>query len=225
MIAANVISIGAHQTGPRARNSHPAAHDAVRVRFGAYELDEPNALLLRGGKAVTLAPKPFAVLCALARRPGSLLTKHALLDDVWGHQFVSESVLATAVSEVRTALDDHPRQPRFIETVSRRGYRFIAPTSELSGVAPGPGIDYAGPPSFGSRPEPPPLPTATRDGSLNRWRDVVRAGWSDELPSRESDWALPRPVYPTPDEVRYAQELKRRLRARLLRDPVCPPAR
>jgi DNA-binding winged helix-turn-helix (wHTH) protein len=98
------------------------------VRFDAFELDEPNALLLRDGKVVTLAPKPFGVLCALARRPGSLLTKHALLDDVWGHQFVTDSVLKTAISEVRAALDDDPKQPRYIETVSRRGYRFIAAT-------------------------------------------------------------------------------------------------
>ena len=70
---------------------------------------------------------PFAVLCALARQPGSLLTKNALLDEVWGHQFVSDSVLKTAISELRTALDDDARKPRFIETVSRRGYRFIAP--------------------------------------------------------------------------------------------------
>jgi DNA-binding winged helix-turn-helix (wHTH) protein len=100
----------------------------ARLRFDAFELDESNALLLRNGKAVTLAPKPFGVLCALARRPGSLLTKHALLDDVWGHQFVTDSVLKTAVSEVRAALDDDPKQPRYIETVSRRGYRFIAAT-------------------------------------------------------------------------------------------------
>ncbi|HMD01941.1 MAG TPA: winged helix-turn-helix domain-containing protein [Candidatus Baltobacteraceae bacterium] len=98
------------------------------MHFDAFELDEANALLLRNGKAVTLAPKPFGVLCALARRPGSLLTKHALLDDVWGHQFVTDSVLKTAISEVRAALDDDPKQPRYIETVSRRGYRFVAAT-------------------------------------------------------------------------------------------------
>jgi DNA-binding winged helix-turn-helix (wHTH) protein len=128
MNVANVIPLSAPHAVPYAKSGHPAALNPVRVRFDAFELDEPNALLLRNGKAVTLAPKPFAVLCALARRPGSLLTKHALLDDLWGHQFVSDSVLATAVSEVRTVLDDHPRQPRFIETVSRRGYRFIAAT-------------------------------------------------------------------------------------------------
>jgi DNA-binding winged helix-turn-helix (wHTH) protein len=106
----------------------------ARLRFDAFELDESNALLLRNGKAVTLAPKPFGVLCALARRPGCLLTKHALLDDVWGHQFVTDSVLKTAVSEVRAALDDDPKQPRYIETVSRRGYRFIAATIGASSL-------------------------------------------------------------------------------------------
>ena len=128
MNVANVIPLSAPHAGPRAKSAPPAALDTVRVRFDAFELDESNALLLRDGKAVTLAPKPFGVLCALARRPGSLLTKHALLDDVWGHQFVTDSVLKTAVSEVRAALDDDPKQPRYIETVSRRGYRFIAAT-------------------------------------------------------------------------------------------------
>ena len=98
------------------------------VRFDRFELDEANACFLRDGKAVPLAPTPFAVLCALVRQPGSLLTKQSLLDDIWGHQFVSESVLKTVISDLRTLLDDDARQPRFIETVSRRGYRFIATT-------------------------------------------------------------------------------------------------
>ena len=100
--------------------------DPVRISFDEFELDEANACLLRNGKAVALAPTPFNLLCALARQPGALLTKDALLDAVWGHQFVSESVLKTAISDLRTALGDNPREPRFIETVSRRGYRFIA---------------------------------------------------------------------------------------------------
>ena len=54
-----------------------------------------------------------------------------MLDEVWGHQFVTDSVLRTAISELRTALDDDARKPRFIETVSRRGYRFIAATSAI----------------------------------------------------------------------------------------------
>lgn len=100
--------------------------DVVRLRFDSFELDEVNARLTRAGQPVPLPPRPFAVLCALARTPRMLVTKNALLDAVWGHRFVTDSVLKTAISEVRAALGDDPRQPRCIETVSRRGYRFIA---------------------------------------------------------------------------------------------------
>jgi DNA-binding winged helix-turn-helix (wHTH) protein len=98
----------------------------VRLRFDRFELDEADARLTRAGQPVALAPKPFAVLCALARTPHMLVTKNALLDAVWGHRFVTESVLKSAISEVRAALGDDPKAPRYIETASRRGYRFIA---------------------------------------------------------------------------------------------------
>lgn len=132
MNVANVVPFSAALAGQRAKSEHPAVLNPVRVRFGAFELDEANALLLRNGKAVTLAPKPLAVLCALTRTPGSLVTKNAMLDLVWGHRFVTESVLKTAISEVRAAIGDDPKQPRYIETVSRRGYRFIAATAGAS---------------------------------------------------------------------------------------------
>jgi DNA-binding winged helix-turn-helix (wHTH) protein/tetratricopeptide (TPR) repeat protein len=97
----------------------------LRLRFDAFELDEADARLTRDGRPIAVAPKAFAVLCELARKPGSLISKNGLLDAVWGHQFVSESVLKTTVSELRAALADDAKQPRYIETVSRRGYRFI----------------------------------------------------------------------------------------------------
>jgi DNA-binding winged helix-turn-helix (wHTH) protein len=65
------------------------------------------------------------VLCALARARGKLLTKNALRDLVWGHRFATDAVLKSAISEVRAALGDDPKQPRYIETVWRHGYRFI----------------------------------------------------------------------------------------------------
>ena len=99
---------------------------AARLRFERFDLDEAEARLTCAGQPVPLAPKPFAVLCALARTPSMLVTKNALLDAVWGHRFVTESVLKSAISEVRAALGDDPKAPRYIETVSRRGYRFIA---------------------------------------------------------------------------------------------------
>lgn len=105
----------------------------LRLRFGAFRIDEGNARLHRDGQPVELPPKAFAVLCELARRPGQLLTKDALLDAVWGHRHVSESVLKTVVSQLRSALDDDARQPRCIETASRRGYRFIAPLDPQAG--------------------------------------------------------------------------------------------
>jgi DNA-binding winged helix-turn-helix (wHTH) protein len=98
----------------------------VRLRFDRFELDEAEARLTCAGEPVPLAPKPFAVLCTLARAPCMLVTKDALLDAVWGHRFVTESALKSAISEVRAVLGDDPRQPYYIETVSRRGYRFIA---------------------------------------------------------------------------------------------------
>jgi DNA-binding winged helix-turn-helix (wHTH) protein/tetratricopeptide (TPR) repeat protein len=107
--------------------ARPQPHPTpVLLDFGEFELDEANACLLRDGQAVALAPTPFLLLCVLARQPGSLVSKDALLDAVWGHRFVSDSVLKTAISDLRKVLNDDPKHPRFIETVSRRGYRFIA---------------------------------------------------------------------------------------------------
>ena len=135
----------------RAARSLPSS-PPVRVRFDRFELDEANARLLLDGSPVALAPTPFALLCSLVRQPGALLTKSALLDEVWGHQFVSESVLKTVISEVRTTLKDDARQPRFIETVSRRGYRFIAPVAastlsvaaDPSDIVPQPSASFIG---------------------------------------------------------------------------------
>lgn len=101
--------------------------DALVCHFGEFELDEANARLTRGARAVALPPKALAVLGTLARHPGRLVTKNALLDEVWGHRHVSESVLKSTISQVRAALGDSVKQPRYIETVSRHGYRFIAP--------------------------------------------------------------------------------------------------
>ena len=113
-----------------------ARSDVLRVCFDEFELDEAEARLTRDGEPVRLAPKALAVLCALARRQQSLVKKNALLDAVWGHQFVSESVLKTTISELRGALGDDPKAPRYIETVSRHGYRFIGAVRPPSSKVP-----------------------------------------------------------------------------------------
>lgn len=109
----------------------------LQLKFDTFELDEADARLKREGQPIALAPKAFLVLCALARQPGQLMTKSALLDAVWGHQHVSESVLKTTISELRAALSDDAKKPRYIETASRRGYRFIGqPHVTQAGHAP-----------------------------------------------------------------------------------------
>ena len=104
----------------------------AKLSFDGFELDEVDARLTCEGQSVPLPPRPFAVLCALARRPGHLVTNGDLLDAVWGHRFVTDSVLKTAISEMRATLHDNPKQPRYVETVSRRGYRFIVPLESTS---------------------------------------------------------------------------------------------
>src|SRR5690349_19912962 len=110
--------------------------NAIRLRFDAFDLDEADARLRRDGKPVSLPPKAFGVLCALARQPGVLVTKNALLDSVWGHQHVSEPVLKTTISQLRAALADDAASPRYIETASRLGYRFIGTKSPVLAVVP-----------------------------------------------------------------------------------------
>jgi DNA-binding winged helix-turn-helix (wHTH) protein/tetratricopeptide (TPR) repeat protein len=100
-------------------------HSPLKLRFADFRLDEADASLRRGTERIDLPPKAFGVLCVLARTPGQLVTKDALLDAVWGHRHVSESVLKTTISQLRTALADDIKNPRFVETAARRGYRFI----------------------------------------------------------------------------------------------------
>jgi DNA-binding winged helix-turn-helix (wHTH) protein/tetratricopeptide (TPR) repeat protein len=128
--------------------------------FGDFQLDEGNARLRRGARSVELTPKAFAVLCTLVREAGRLVVKDALLDAVWGHRHVSESVLKTTISQLRNALADDARQPRFIETAARRGYRFIAaietvqPAAGVADTAPGPEPDWDSAANESGLPEP-----------------------------------------------------------------------
>ncbi len=95
------------------------------MAFPPYRLDLKAEVLWRGDAQVRLRPKTFGVLRALACRPGELVTKEELLDTVWPDVSVSDVVLKVCVRELREALDDDPRRPRFIETAHRRGYRFM----------------------------------------------------------------------------------------------------
>ena len=96
------------------------------LAFGQFRLDRANAMLRRGQDRVVLAPKPFEVLCCFVERPGELVNKDELLAAVWSDLHVSESSLTVAINALRSALGDDRQAPHYIETVTRRGYRFIA---------------------------------------------------------------------------------------------------
>jgi DNA-binding winged helix-turn-helix (wHTH) protein/Tfp pilus assembly protein PilF len=98
-----------------------------RHEFGPFVLDVTERRLAREDHVVALAPKAFDLLVALVRKGGQLVTKAELLDTVWPSAFVEEGVLAVHVSALRNALGDDSQNPRYIETIRRSGYRFVAP--------------------------------------------------------------------------------------------------
>ncbi len=96
-----------------------------RLMFGPFRLDAGTESIWRAGQEIRLRPKTFAVLRYLAERPGRLITKDELLEAVWSDVTVGDAALTVCVAEIRKALGDEARTPRVIETVHRRGYRFI----------------------------------------------------------------------------------------------------
>ncbi len=114
------------------------------VTFGHYRLD-PRRGLWRGRQEVKLAPKALALLRFLLERAGEVMTKDEVFRAVWPETVVSDGSLTSCIRELRKALRDDARQPRYIETLHRRGYRFIARASSASREAPpsGPGRQRA----------------------------------------------------------------------------------
>ncbi len=98
-------------------------------RFGSFLLEGTSYRLLRDGEAVALSPKIIDLLLYLVARPSALVTKEELFKALWPDVAVTDNALTQAVSELRQALGDDPSKPRYIQTVARRGYRFIAPVT------------------------------------------------------------------------------------------------
>lgn len=100
--------------------------------FGPFRLDPVEGVLSRDGLPIALTPKAAETLLALVERHGRLVTKEELLRVVWPDAFVEDNNLAQNISMLRRALGDTAGRPRFIETVPRRGYRFVAAVEEQS---------------------------------------------------------------------------------------------
>ena len=97
--------------------------------FGPYRFDRSNGVLSSNGAECALPPRVLRVLEHLLARSGEVVSKQELLDAVWPDTVVAETSLADAIKILRQALEDDPQQPTYLQTVHRRGYRFIAPVS------------------------------------------------------------------------------------------------
>jgi eukaryotic-like serine/threonine-protein kinase len=112
------------------------------VKFGEFELDAAGFHLQRSGRTVKLERIPMELLILLVERPGELVTREEIVTKFWGNAFLdTDNAVNTAVRKIRQALEDSPEQPRFIQTVSGKGYRFIAPVDKPVAAAQQPSAD------------------------------------------------------------------------------------
>jgi len=107
---------------------------ARRYRFGVFEADTATGELRRQGLRVKIHAQPFQMLCMMLERPGELLTREEICRELWPDgTFVDyEHGVNSAVNRIREALGDTAGNPRFVETLARRGYRFVAPVERIA---------------------------------------------------------------------------------------------
>src|SRR5262249_49704127 len=123
------------EAGPqRAMTRSPSQAAAGRFVFGEFLLDVAGHRLWREAREIPLPPQSWGVLCYLPARPGLLVTKETLHGEIWRGSVVSDDTLTKSIAELRQALGDNTRSPRFIETVHGRGFRFVAEVRPASGV-------------------------------------------------------------------------------------------
>ena len=162
-----------------------------RMRFGSFELDPSSGQLRKDGMLIRLQPQPFRLLQLLAERAGSVVSREEIRLHLWaGSTFVDfEHGINFSINQIRAALSDNAEKPRYIETLPRRGYRFLASVEPLNG--PGPSTDFDTSddypvidtatfqfPPIGSLesvpdrsfPQPSPLPPAPTPRAKSRWR-------------------------------------------------------
>jgi DNA-binding winged helix-turn-helix (wHTH) protein len=118
---------------PSSHNSPPES-EAKRLRFGVFEVDLNAGELRKNGKRIRLQEQPFQVLAMLLENAGRVVTRDELRQKIWPvDTFVDfDHSLNTAVNKIRDSLGDSASSPRFVETLARRGYRFIAPVDGVT---------------------------------------------------------------------------------------------
>ena len=107
------------------------------LSFGSYRLDTQQEQFWRETQLVRLTPKAFQVLSYVVERPGQLVTKEELFRVLWADTVVGDAALTMCIQEIRKALQDNAKSPQYLETVHRRGFRFLAAVEEYSPALPG----------------------------------------------------------------------------------------
>jgi DNA-binding winged helix-turn-helix (wHTH) protein len=112
----------------------PSNSEAGLLRFGVFEVDLATGVLRKNGARIRLQEQPFQVLTALLQNAGQVVTRDDLREKIWpADTFVDfDHSLNTAVNKIRESLGDSASSPRFVETLARRGYRFIAPVEKIA---------------------------------------------------------------------------------------------
>lgn len=117
------------------------------MRFGPFVLDQRTWTLTRDGTVLNLSPRLVEILAFLASRPGEIVTKDELLDRFWPDVNVTDNTLTRAIADIRKAMGDDAGAPAFLQTASRRGYRFIgalAPEQAATDAVPEPQPPHGG---------------------------------------------------------------------------------
>src|ERR1700722_14428270 len=136
---------------------HEAHQSRGRLRFGVFDLDLRSGELRKHGLRVRLQEQPFRLLEMLLERPGEVVTREELQKRLWpADTFVDfDHGLNKAINKIREALGDSAESPRFVETVSRRGYRFLAEVKDSE-------VPVRNP-ELGAQPRPPVIPPVVPD--------------------------------------------------------------
>ncbi len=130
----------------------------VRYRFGSFALSPARRQLLNGSREVPLIPRYFDLLLLLVERRHEAVSRRVIFDTVWSDVVVSDGALTQAVRTLRRALGDDPREPSYIRTVSRHGYRFVF--SDVTEETDGPAVPEPAPRSEARAEAPPGVPIA-----------------------------------------------------------------
>ena len=177
---------------------------ANRISFGLFEVDPQAGALWKAGYKIRLAGQPFTVLVTLLARPGEVVTREELQHELWGTNTTVdfERALAGAINKIRDALGDSAENPRFIQTLPRRGYRFIAPVAPVMPAAKEPEAPLAEvkpalpDPALAALPtQPPALQPEISSAQLARPdAEAVSPARAREMASGRG-WFVPRPVF------------------------------